>query len=273
MLTNQILRVPLTGGFKLLAAITLLTVSTALHAKVISKEIPYSLDGVKMTGYYAYDDAIKGKRPGVLIVHEWWGHDDYARKRARMLAALGYSAFALDMYGSGKLAKHPDNAKKFMMAVTKNMSIARKRYNKALSILKAQAATDNNNLGAIGYCFGGGVVLDMARQGLGLKGVASFHGSIATKEPAKKGKVKANVLVMNGADDPFVTKEQIAAFKKEMKDAAVKYEFVNYKGTKHSFTNPKADAFGKKFKMPLAYNADSDKKSWKKMQAFFKDIF
>lgn len=273
MLTNQVLRVSFNGSFKLVIAIMLLAISTALHAKVVTKVIPYSLDGVKMTGYYAYDDAIKGRRPGILVVHEWWGHDDYARKRARMLAGLGYSAFALDMYGTGKLARHPDNAKKFMMAVTKNMSIARKRYSKALNILKAQEVTDNKNLAAIGYCFGGGVVLDMARQGLGLKGVASFHGSIATKEPAKKGKVKANVLVMNGADDPFVTEEQIKTFKKEMKDAAVKYEFVNYKGTRHSFTNPGADALGKKFNMPLVYNADSDKKSWEKMQAFFKNIF
>lgn len=258
---------------KWIAVIGLLSISTTLYAKVVTKVIPYSLDGVKMSGYYAYDDAIKGKRPGVLVVHEWWGHDDYARKRARMLAELGYSAFALDMYGTGKLAKHPDNAKKFMTEVTSNMAVARKRYNKALSILKAQAATNDEKLAAIGYCFGGGVVLDMARQGIPLKGVASFHGSIGTQEPAKKGAVKAKLLVLNGADDPFVTKEQISALKKEMRDAGANLEFVNYKGTKHSFTNPIADSFGKKFNMPLAYNPDADKKSWIKMQQFFKEIF
>lgn len=273
MLINQVLRVLFNSSLKMLAVIMLLTVSTALQAKVITKVIPYSIDGVKMSGYYAYNDAIKGKRPGVLVVHEWWGHDDYARQRVRMLAELGYSAFALDMYGTGKLAKHPDTAKKFMTAVTSNMAVARKRYNEGLSILKAQAATDDKKLAAIGYCFGGGVVLDMARQGVPLKGVASFHGSIATKEPAKKGAVKARLLVLNGADDPFVTKEQISALKKEMRDAGARLEFVNYKGTKHSFTNPKADAFGKKFKMPLAYSPDADKKSWIKMQQFFKDIF
>lgn len=260
-------------SIKWIAVVSLLTISITANAKVVTKVIPYTLNGVTMTGYYAYDNAIKGKRPGVLVVHEWWGHDDYARKRVRMLASLGYSAFALDMYGTGKLAKHPENAKKFMMEVTSNMGIARERYKKGLAILKAQDNTNVSKLAAVGYCFGGGVVLDMARQGLGLKGVASFHGSIATKEPAQKDKVKASVLVMNGADDPFVTKEQIVAFKKEMKDANVKFEFVNYKDTKHSFTNPKADVFGKKFKMPLEYNADSDKKSWVKMQAFFKDIF
>ena len=253
--------------------IALLSVSTLLQAKVVTKTIPYSIDGVTMSGYYAYDDSIKGKRPGVLVVHEWWGHNEYARKRVRMLAELGYSAFSLDMYGEGKVADHPDNAKKFMMEVMSNMPGARQRYKKGLSVLKSQTVTDSNKIAAIGYCFGGGVVLDMARQGLPLKGVASFHGSLGTKEPAKKGKVKAKVLVLNGAADPFVKPEQITALKKEMKDAEVNLEFVNYKGAKHSFTNPDADAFGKKFKMPLEYNAEVDKKSWAKMQSFFKDIF
>ena len=273
MLINQTQNSILKRSVKWIAVVSLLSISTTLYAKVVTKVIPYSLNGITMSGYYAYDDAIKGKRPGVLVVHEWWGHDDYARMRARMLAGLGYSAFALDMYGTGKLAKHPDSAKKFMTEVTSNMGIARERYKKGLSILKAQDATDNNKLAAIGYCFGGGVVLDMARQGIPLKGVASFHGSIATKEPAKKGKVKARLLVLNGADDPFVTKEQISALKKEMRDAGARLEFVNYKGTKHSFTNPQADAFGKKFKMPLVYSPDADKKSWVKMQQFFKEIF
>ncbi|VAW96657.1 Dienelactone hydrolase family protein [hydrothermal vent metagenome] len=247
--------------------------SPSLYAKVITKVIPYSINDVEMTGYYAYDDAIKGKRPGVLVVHEWWGHNDYARKRVRMLAKLGYSAFALDMYGTGKVAKHPDSAKKFMSEVLANMGSARLRYKKALAVLKAQPVTDAGRIAAIGYCFGGGVVLDMARQGLPLKGVVSFHGSIGTKTPAVKDKVKASVLVLNGADDPFVTKEQISALKQEMKNAGVQFEFINYKGVKHSFTNPASDAFGKKFNMPLQYSAEADKKSWAKMQAFFKQIF
>jgi len=251
----------------------LFSVTALAQAKVITKTIPYTINGVTMSGYYAYDDSIKGKRPGVLVVHEWWGHNEYARKRVRMLAELGYSAFSLDMYGDGKVANHPDNAKKFMTEVMSNMDGARQRYKKGLNVLKAQSATDKTKIAAIGYCFGGGVVLDMARQGLPLKGVASFHGSLGAKEPAIKGKVKAQVLVLNGAADPFVKPEQITAFKKEMETAAVKYEFVNYKGAKHSFTNPEADVFGKKFKMPLEYNAEVDKKSWAKMQKFFKEIF
>lgn len=253
--------------------ILLLIIPLGVQAKVVTKVIPYSVNNVSMTGYYAYDDSYKGKRPGVLVVHEWWGHNDYARKRARMLAKLGYSAFALDMYGNGKVANHPEDAKKFMTEVISNMDNARQRYKKALSILKAQSVTDSARIGAIGYCFGGGVVLDMARQGLPLKGVASFHGSIAAKQPAIKGKVKASVLVLNGADDPFVTKEQISAFKKEMKEANVNYEFINYKGVKHSFTNPAADEFGKKFNMPLQYNKKADMQSWNKMKTFFATVF
>lgn len=244
-----------------------------VQAKVVTKVIPYSVNGVEMTGYYAVDDSIKGTRPGVLVVHEWWGHNEYARKRARMLAKLGYSAFAVDMYGTGKIAEHPKDAKKFMMQVINNMDDARLRYKKALTILIKQTQTDASKIAAIGYCFGGGIVLDMARQGHALKGVVSFHGSIAAKELAKKGKIKADILVLNGADDPFVTKQQISDFKKEMDNANAKYEFVNYKGAKHSFTNPIADSFGKKFSMPLAYNEDVDKKSWQKMQVFFKEIF
>jgi len=259
---------------KLIFSILLLS-TASVQAKVITKVIPYSVNNVTMTGYYAYDDAIKGKRPGVLVVHEWWGHNDYARKRVRMLAELGYSAFALDMYGNGKVASHPKDAKKFMTETMSNMDEARQRYKKALSVLKAQTVTDASRIGAIGYCFGGGVVLDMARQGLALKGVASFHGSIGAKpkQAAKKGKVKASILVLNGEDDPFVTKDQITAFKKEMHDVNVTFDFVNYQGAKHSFTNPDADAFGKKFKMPLAYDESADRDSWARMQQFFKTIF
>ncbi len=263
----------LQGQIKKILLVLVLITPFAVQAKVVTKVISYKVNNASMTGYYAYDDAIKGKRPGVLVVHEWWGHNDYARKRARMLAELGYSAFALDMYGTGKVAAHPKDAKKFMMEVLGNMDAARQRYKKAVEVLKAQAATDTSRIGAIGYCFGGGVVLDMARQGLALKGVASFHGSIGAKQQAKKGNVKASILVFNGADDSFVTQEQIVAFKKEMDNADINYKFINYKGAKHSFTNPAADAFGKKFKMPLEYNKKADEQSWAKMKEFFVSVF
>ena len=235
--------------------------------------IEYRLGDDTFSGYLAWDDAIEGKRPGVLVVHEWWGHNPYARRRAEMLAGMGYTAFALDMYGSGKLAEHPDDAKSFRMAVTSDMATAEARFGKALAVLRGQATVDAQRIAAIGYCFGGGMVLHMARAGMDLDGVASFHGSLATESPAQRGRVKASVLVLNGAADPFVPPEQVQTFEQEMEAAGVDYTLVNYPGVKHSFTNPDADSFGKRFDMPLAYDATADADSWKRLQEFLKAIF
>lgn len=245
----------------------------SVEAKVVTKEVSYEANGVTLKGYLAYDDATQTKRPGILVVHEWWGHDKYARKRARMLAKLGYTAFALDMYGNGKQASHPKDAGKFSGEVKKNLPMAKARFSAAMKVLKEHPATDDEQIGAIGYCFGGAVVLEMARLGMDLKGVASFHGSLGTAHPAQKGKVKARVLVLNGAADPFVKPAQIDAIANEMKAAGVNYQFINYPGAKHSFTNPGADAYGKKFKIPLAYHKDADQKSWQAMQKMFKAVF
>lgn len=246
---------------------------TSAQAEVITKEIDYKEGDTTMKGMLAYDDDIKGKRPGVLIVHEWWGHNKHARDKAEMLAKEGYVAFAVDMYGDGKTADHPDDAGKFSSAVAGNMPLAKARFEAAMSTLKAQDNVEDEKLAAMGYCFGGGVVLNMARMGVELKGVSSFHGSIATKNPAKKGDIKASVRVFNGEADPFVKAEQIDALKEEMKNAGVDFEFVNYPGVKHSFTNPGADANGKKFGLPLEYNAEADQDSWQKNLEFFKEIF
>lgn len=188
---------------------------------VQGEEVEYQANGTVLKGYLAYDDRIKGKRPGVLVVHEWWGHNEYARKRARMLAELGYTALALDMYGDGKQAHHPEDAGKFSSAVMQDPAGARKRFDAALQLLQKHKSTDAKRVAAIGYCFGGGVVLHMARAGENLRGVASFHGSLATAVPAAKGKIKAKILVLNGADDPFVPAEQVQAFKQEMKTAGL----------------------------------------------------
>jgi len=238
-----------------------------------SEEITYNADTLSMKGYIAYDAAVDGKRPGVLVVHEWWGHNAYARKRADMLARLGYVALAVDMYGDGKQADHPDDAMKFASHVMQNIDQAKIRFQAALEKLKTHPAVDPEKIAAIGYCFGGGIVLHMARMGVDLDGVVSFHGSIATGMPAEKDSVKAQILVCNGADDNFVTQEQIDTFKQEMENAGVKYQFISYPGAKHSFTNPDADLFGQKFKMPLAYNAEADNQSWQDMQAFLTSIF
>ena len=248
--------------------------SSGEQTKLISHEIEYKADDAKLTGYLVYDNNLSGKRPGILVIHEWWGHNDYARKRADMLAKLGYVAFAVDMYGDGKLAEHPSDAGKFMNEVTSNMQLAEKRMHAALQVLNNHAQTDKDKTAAIGYCFGGAMVLHLARIGTDIDGVVSFHGSLGTKSPASKDKVKAKVLVLHGADDPFIPAEQVESFKKEMNTAGVDYEFVAYPNVKHSFTNPQADEFSKRFELPaLQYDAMADKDSWNRMQTFFTEIF
>ncbi|MGH8671877.1 MAG: dienelactone hydrolase family protein [Burkholderiales bacterium] len=252
--------------------IALCTIGSAF-AKLIGEPVEYRANGLVMNGYLAYDSALKGKRPGVLVVHEWWGHNEYARKRARMLAGLGYTALAVDMYGGGKHTHHPDDAGKFAGEALKNLSVAKARFDGARRVLQKHPSVDARRIAAIGYCFGGTVVLEMARAGENLEGVVSFHGNLGTAHPAEKGAVKAKVLVLNGADDPFVTQPQIDGFKKEMEAAGADYKFISYPGAKHSFTNPDADKFAAEFNMPLAYNAEADQKSWAEMQVFFNRVF
>lgn len=247
--------------------------STALAgSRVVGKVVTYRSGKTTMKGYIAYDAGQRGKRPGVLVVHEWWGHNKYARRRARMLAKLGYVALALDMYGGGKSTTHPKDAKKFMMTVIGNMAEGKRRFLAALALLKRHPATSKRRIAAIGYCFGGAVVLHMARFGVDLRGVVSFHGNLGTKTPAKKGAVKAAVLVLHGAADPFVPNKQVAAFKAEMKAAGVKMKFVAYPGAKHAFTNPAASKIGRANKLPLAYNAAADRGSWAEMKRFFRRV-
>jgi len=255
-------------GFLLAALAT-----TPVIAEIQGTEVTYQAGGTTLKGYLAVDTAKTGKRPGVLVVHEWWGHNDYARKRARMLAELGYTALAVDMYGDGKQAAHPDDAGKFSGEVRNNMPMAEARFKAAMALLQSQPSVEDDHIAAIGYCFGGGVVLEMARRGLDLDGVASFHGSLGAQSPAQKDQMKAKVLVLNGEADPFTKPEQIEAFKQEMKNAGVDYQFINYPNAKHSFTNPEADGYGKQFNMPLEYNAEADKKSWAELQRFFQQIF
>jgi len=193
--------------------------------------------------------------------------------RSEMLAKMGYTAIALDMYGKGKQASHPKDAGRMAGEVRKNRDKMINRFRAAKQVLQDNAHTNADKIAAVGYCFGGGVVLEMARSGEELAGVVSFHGSLGTDAPAQKDNVKAKVLVLNGEADPFVKKEQIAEFKQEMKSANVDFEFISYPNAKHAFTNPNADTFGKQFNIPLAYNKNADEKSWLKMKAFLKDIF
>ena len=253
--------------------IALLTTGLSTLAAIRGEEISYRVSGKPFTGYLAYDDAIKGKRPGVLVVHEWWGYNAYARRRAEMLAALGYTALAIDMYGTGKQADHPADAKKFMQAVISNMPEAEKRFNTAKAILEHNDTVDKDKIAAIGYCFGGGIVLHMARVGANLAGVVSFHGSLGTKQPATLGAIKTKIRVFTGTADPFSPPELVESFAKEMLAASADFQITRYPGVKHSFTNPAADSFAKRFNMPLAYNKAADTDSWQRMQAFFHEIF
>ena len=247
-------------------------VSVSAYAKVVGKEVQYKSNGTTMNGYLAYDDSIEGKRPGVLVVHEWWGHNDYARSRADKLAALGYTALAVDMYGDGKQADHPDKAGELATGVLSNMDEAEKRFQAALDFLEEQPTVNPEHVAAIGYCFGGAVVLNMALRGVDLDGVASFHG-ILPQEAPENANPTADILVFHGGDDPFVPKEQLDAFKKAMDSSNADYAIVVYPGVQHSFTNPGADEYGKKFNLPLVYDEDADKKSWEQFQAFLKKIF
>lgn len=247
---------------------------SSVMAAVQTVEIEYDQSGTTLKGYLAYDDTNDLKRPAVLVVHEWWGHNDYARKRARMLAQLGFVAFAVDMYGDGKQAQHPDQAGAFMKAVNENAALSQARFQAAYDVLKNFKLTDSSRIGAIGYCFGGATVLKMAMAGVPLKGVVSFHGSFPLPEVLPKaGDIKAKILICHGAEDQFATAEQIDAFKNILDQANANYTFEIYQGAKHSFTNPDADSYAEKFGMPLAYNKDADQKSWNDMELFLKEIF
>jgi dienelactone hydrolase len=245
----------------------LLAMAPAALAAVQGKEVEYRQGDTALQGYIAWNDAAKSKRPGVLVVHEWWGHNQHARNQARRLARAGYVGFALDMYGKGKVATHPADAQAFMTEATKDPAVVAARFEAALEQLKADPHVDPERIGAIGYCFGGGVVLSMARSGADLDAVASFHGMLATEHPAEAGKIRARILVLAGAADPFVPHDQVEAFKKEMTAAHANFQVISYPNAKHSFTNPDAAKAGMK---ELAYNAAADKASWGAFLRFLK---
>jgi dienelactone hydrolase len=258
---------------KLLLLVLALVIPASAFAKVVGKAVEYKAGNVTLKGYLAYDTAIKGKRPGVIVVHEWWGLTDYPKKRAEMLAKLGYVALAADMYGDGKIADNPGDAQKFAGESMKDMNLLKLKFLAAMDFLKQDEHTDPTQIAAIGYCYGGGVVLNMARAGIDLKGVVSFHGSLGAAIPAEKGNVKAKLLVCSGAADKFISAKDVETFKKEMKDAGADLKYIAYPGALHAFSNPDATALGKKFNMPIAYNEKADKGSWSEMKKFFKTIF
>jgi dienelactone hydrolase len=236
-------------------------------AAVQTKTIIYQDGGTECRGFLAYDDAVAGPRPGVLVVHEWWGLNDYARNRAKELAALGYVAFAADMYGEGKTVEHPKDAGEMAGKVRANVAAWRQRAQAALAVLKSQPQCDATRLAAMGYCFGGSTALQLAYTGADLKAVATFHAALPEPSPAEAGQVKAKLLVCHGAKDTFIPEPAIKAFRGKLDGAKVAYEFLAYPNAVHSFTVPDA---GKHGNPGMQYDEAADKDSWAKLTALLK---
>jgi dienelactone hydrolase len=234
--------------------------------------VTYKDGGTTLKGFVVYDEARQGRRPGMLVVHEWWGITPHVRSEARKFAEQGYTAIVVDMYGDGQTANNPKDAGKLAGSVMKNPPVMQSRFNAARAELVRHPTVDAARIGAAGYCFGGAVALNMARAGADLAGVAVFHASLATNTPAPK-QVKARILVLNGAADPFIKPDQIEAFKRDMGAAKANYRFINYPGAVHAFTNPEATELGKKFNLPIAYDAEMDREAKSEAAKFFADAF
>jgi len=251
-----------------LIAIAALALSFQASAAVKEEPVTYKAGDTTLKGFVVYDDAKKGKRPGIVVVHEWWGVTKHTHSEARRFAEKGYTAFIADMYGDAKTADNPKDAGALMKGLMGDAAVVKARFDAARAALAKHSSVDAKRIGASGYCMGGAVVLNMARDGEDLAGVAAFHPSLGGYKPSDKP-VKAKVLVLNGADDPFNKPDQIASFKKDMEAAKVDYKFVDYPGAVHAFTNPEATEAGKKFNIPVAYNAEADKKSKAEADTFF----
>ncbi|WP_437204506.1 dienelactone hydrolase family protein [Planctomicrobium sp. SH664] len=242
--------------------------NSAVSAAVQHQEVTYQHAGTELKGYLAWDDSIQGPRPGVLVVHEWWGLNDYARSRADQLAALGYTAFALDMYGAGKSTTHPQEAGQWATQTRNNVQEWRARALAGLDVLKGHATVDPERLAAIGYCFGGSTVLQLAYGGAPVKGVVSFHGDPVLPEEGTK--IAASVLLCHGYTDEFIPPARIDAFEARLEKAGADFQVIVYGGTRHGFTNPGAD----KHNIPnIKYNQDADHRSWEQMKIFLTEIF
>jgi dienelactone hydrolase len=254
-----------------IAAVALMLVATQVQAVVHTKVVNYKAGDADAKGFLAWDDSIEGKRPGVLVVHEWWGLNDYAKNRAKQLAKLGYVAFACDMYGEGKVAELPKEAGELAGMLKKNDKEWVARALAGLGVLKKNDNVDPDKLAAIGYCLGGSTAMKLAyAHPKGLRAIASFHGAPVVPAEDQAKHIKAKMLICNGADDTFITEKAIKEFKSALTDAKIDYKFINYPGAVHSFTVPGADKKGVK---GIAYNKEADEQSWSEMQKVFKEVF
>ena len=253
------------------------TVSASHQAQqpqqIATEELVYSVGDKTFKGFLALPARATEKRPGVLVVHEWWGLNDYVRSRARMLAELGYVALAIDMYGDGKSTEHPDDAKAFAMEAAGSREESERRFEAGRAALLARPEVDGDKIAAIGYCFGGAVVLGAARRGADLDLVASFHGNYATTAPMAKSAFAGKLFIAHGAADTFTSPAQVESFKQELEQAGARYEFVSYDGAKHGFTNPDATAMGQRGGIDVAYDAAADAASWSALKEQLSQAF
>ena len=243
---------------------------TTVQAKVLKKAVSYQHGDLQLEGYLAHDDSIEGKRPAVLVVHEWWGLNDYARRRVEQLARMGYVSFALNMYGKGKVTKHPEQAAEWMKQVNSNVRLWQQRALAGLEVLKKNPRADTTRIAAIGYCFGGATVQQLAYSGANIKGIVSFHGSLLPPPDDQPKPVQAKILICHGAADPFAEEGAVQNYISAMERAGLDWQMIIYGGAKHSFTNPDADHAGMK---ALRYSKSVDQRSWEHMKRFFEEIF
>jgi len=252
-----------------LLVLALIVLATAARAELVGKPVDYTHDGAALQGYLVYDDAVKGKRPGVLVVHEWWGLNDYAKKRADDLARMGYVAFAADMYGKGVVTTDAKKASELARPFY-GTPLMRTRARAGYDVLAKHELVDPARTAAIGFCFGGTTALELAYSGAPLSGVVSFHGNLAAPTPEDYPNIKASILVCHGADDTFIAPADIDAFEKAMRDARTDWMMTSYGGAVHAFTNPDAGTFGIQ---GIAYNEKAALRSWAEMKTFFDEIF
>jgi dienelactone hydrolase len=244
--------------------------ATPAAAAIVTRPLEYKAGELTLIGYLAYDDAKSGQRPGVLVVHDWIGLGDFAKKKAEEIAALGYVALAVDMYGGGLVAADQEEAAKLAGALKGNRAEMRSRARAGLEALAKQPQVAAGKLAAIGFCFGGTAVLELARSGAPVAGVVSFHGGLDTPDPGDAKNIKGKVLVLHGADDPLVPPPEVSAFEEEMRRAKVDWQLNAYGGAVHSFTNPRA---GVDTSRGAAYNESATRRSWRAMKDFFAEIF
>ena len=258
----------------LVAALLALSLASPALAAIKEEAVTYKDGDTTLKGFVVYDAAKKAKRPGIIVVHEWWGITKHMHNEARRLARQGYTAFIADMYGDAKTADNPKDAGALSGSVMKNPQTMESRFNAAREQLAQHKTVDASRIGAVGYCFGGAVVINMARAGADLAGVAGFHASLGLNTPAPApGAVKAKILILNGADDPFVKKEQYTQLESDLNAAKADYKVVTYPGAVHAFTNPEATKLGKKFNLPLRYDAKANKAAEAEASKMFATVF